>query len=221
DAAAGFQHSRAPHESPRVMTVPLMILAAFTILLGIIGTPAWPWFETYLSGHHATFDFARVLESETLSTMLLSMVIVAVGIGSAWIIYSKSSLQPADALDPLEKLQPNIFNLLRNKFFIDELYENTVLRLNAMLTKFADWLDRIVWGGIVKAFSGLTLGLSWFSRTIDEEVVNLGFNQGCESVRDSSRAVSGIQDGKVQHYLRYIGIALVVLALALIWGCRP
>ena len=95
------------------------------------------------------------------------------------------------------------------------------MRLNATLTIFADWLDRIVWGGIVKAFSGLTLGLSWFSRTVDEEVVNLGFNQGCESVRDSSRVFSKIQDGKVQHYLRYIGIALIVLALALIWGCRP
>ena len=209
-----------PHESPSVMTVPLMILAAFTILLGIIGTPAWPWFETYLSGHHATFDFAPLLERETLSTMLLSIVIVAVGIGSAWAIYSKISLKPADAIDPLKKFQPRIFNLLRNKFYIDELYEKTVLRLNATFTKFADWLDRAVWGGIVKAFSGLMLGLSWFSRTVDEQVVNLGFNQGCESVRDSSKTLSKIQDGKVQHYLRYIGVALVVLALALIWGCR-
>ena len=55
---------------------------------------------------------------------------------------------------------------------------------------------------------------------MDEEVVNLGFNQACDSVRDSSRTLSKIQDGKVQNYLRYIGVALVVLALALIWGCR-
>ena len=52
------------------------------------------------------------------------------------------------------------------------------------------------------------------------KVINLGFNQGCESMRDSSRILSKIQDGKVQHYLRYIGVALVVLALTLIWGCR-
>jgi len=216
----GSCEMHVPHESPRVMTVPLVILAMFTILLVIIGTPAWPWFETYLSGHHTTFDFARLFEWEILSTMLLSVVIVAVGIGSAWAIYSKISLKPAEALDPLEKIQPGVFNLLRNKFYIDELYENTVLLLNTTLTKLADWLDRIVWGGIVRAFSSLTVGLSWFSRTVDEEVVNLGFNQGCESVRDSSKTLSNIQNGKVQHYLRYIGVALVVLALALIWGCR-
>jgi len=220
DAAAGLRHSRAPHESPSVMTVPLIILAAFTILLGLIGTPAWPWFAAYLSGHPVTFDFARLLEHETLSNMLFSAIIVAIGIGSAWALYSKISDQPAEPTDPLEKLPFRIFHLLRNKFFIDELYENTFLRLNAAVTQFADWLDRAVWGGIVKAFSGLTLGLSWFSRTVDEQVVNLGFDQGCESVRDSSRALSKIQDGKVQNYLRYIGVALVVLALALIWGCR-
>ncbi|MCI0366367.1 MAG: NADH-quinone oxidoreductase subunit L, partial [Phycisphaerales bacterium] len=48
-AAAG--DGRAPHESPAVMTVPLVILAAGAILLGIIGTPAWPWFHSYVTGH--------------------------------------------------------------------------------------------------------------------------------------------------------------------------
>ncbi len=216
----GCYETQVPHESSSVLTVPLVILAAFTILLGIIGTPAWPWFETYLSGHHVTFDFARLLEWETLSTMLLSTVIVAVGMGLGLKIYFKISLNSAEEPDPLEKIQPSIFNLLRNKFFIDELYAKTILRLNATLTKFADWLDRAVWGGIVKAFSSLPVGLSWFSRTVDEEVVNLGFNHGCESVRDSSRILSRIQNGKVQNYLRYIGVALVVLVFVLIWGCR-
>ena len=32
------------------MTVPLIILAGFAILLGVIGTPAWPWFDGYLNG---------------------------------------------------------------------------------------------------------------------------------------------------------------------------
>ena len=42
--------THAPHESPAVMTVPLIILAVFAILLGVIGTPAWPWFDGYLTG---------------------------------------------------------------------------------------------------------------------------------------------------------------------------
>ena len=46
----GSAHDAAPHESPAVMTVPLIILAVFAVLLGVIGTPAWPWFEGYLTG---------------------------------------------------------------------------------------------------------------------------------------------------------------------------
>ena len=37
------------HESPQVMTVPLVILAAFAVLIGFIGTPAWPWLHSYLT----------------------------------------------------------------------------------------------------------------------------------------------------------------------------
>ncbi|HLP76177.1 MAG TPA: NADH-quinone oxidoreductase subunit L, partial [Candidatus Paceibacterota bacterium] len=44
--------SSEPHESPLTMTTPLMILAAFAILLGFIGTPAWPWFQSFLTGEH-------------------------------------------------------------------------------------------------------------------------------------------------------------------------
>ena len=42
-------HSQDPHESPAVMTVPLIILAGFAIILGFFGTPAWPWFDGYLT----------------------------------------------------------------------------------------------------------------------------------------------------------------------------
>ena len=45
-------HSTEPHESAPVMTIPLVILSVFAVILGFFGTPAWPWFESYLSGFH-------------------------------------------------------------------------------------------------------------------------------------------------------------------------
>ena len=60
-------HSHDPHESPAVMTVPLVILAAFAILLGFVGTPAWPWFDGFLTGEPPTFNFSRLTESGTLT----------------------------------------------------------------------------------------------------------------------------------------------------------
>jgi len=45
-------HANEPHESPRVMTMPLVILAVFAVILGFFGTPVWPWFKNYLSAHN-------------------------------------------------------------------------------------------------------------------------------------------------------------------------
>jgi len=45
----------APHESPPIMTMPLMILAVCAVLLGFIGTPFWPWFQRLLTGEQHAF----------------------------------------------------------------------------------------------------------------------------------------------------------------------
>lgn len=195
------------------MTVPLVILAVCAVAIGFIGTPFLPWFDHYLNGENTTLHFTKV-ESGTLVLMLVSTLIVAAGIGLGWRIYAKASAE----IDPLEKAQPVVFNWLRNKFFIDELYGATVIRLNAAVATFSDWLDRIVWGGAVKLVSSFTIVISWFNRRVDEDVVNLGFDHGCDSVRGSSKFLSKLQDGQVQTYLRVIGVGLVTLLLILIWG---
>ena len=64
------------------------------------------------------------------------------------------------------------------------------------------------------------LGLSWLSRFIDEYVVNLGFDESCRRLRCGGGWMSRLQDGRVQNYLRVIGVALTVLVLVLLWGCK-
>src|SRR5216683_7259790 len=48
--------SEHAHESPRVMTMPLIALAFCAIFFSVVLTPAWPWLENYLTGHPARFD---------------------------------------------------------------------------------------------------------------------------------------------------------------------
>jgi NADH-quinone oxidoreductase subunit L len=206
----------APHESPAVMTVPLIILAVCAVLLGIIGTPAWPWFEGYLSGEAINVDFSRF--SETWVLMLVSTVIVFTGLGLGWLLYKKRQRQTAEEKDVLEAAQPTLFWVLQNKYFIDEIYEHTVIRFNAFAAALCDFLDKWIFGGAVLLVSYLTLGFAWLYRLMDEYLVNLGFDAGCESLRGSGSFSSKLHTGRVQTYLRVIGVALVVLVLILIWG---
>ena len=49
-------------------------------------------------------------------------------------------------------------------------------------------------------------------------VVNLGFDTGCEALREGGGGLSKLHTGRVQTYLRVIGVALVALIIFLIWG---
>ena len=217
DESHAEQHSNAPHESPRVMTVPLAILAVFAVLLGVLGTPAWPWFESCLEGHAAKLHLAHLFEGHVLGLMALSSLVVFAGIGLAWWLYSR---QPTGAAtDVLERWRPDIFALWRNKYFVDEAYERTFIRLNAWWANFCSALDYWLWNGLVKAVSLLVVGLAWIDRVFDEKVINLGFDAACRKLTQGGGLLSRLQSGKVQTYLRVIGVALTVLTLLLIWGC--
>jgi NADH-quinone oxidoreductase subunit L len=208
-----------PHESPPVMTVPLVVLAVGAVLLGFMGTPAWPWFQSYLSGQPAEFKPGNLCE--VLPTMLLSAGVVALGIGLAWLLYGHKPVVRAGDPDILERLRPDWFRWLRDRFYVDELYEATVVWLNAALARRSHWLDRFAINGLVYAAAYMAIGCSWLNRLIDEYVVDLGFDRGCGSLRQSSGWLGRLQNGQVQQYLRILGLALTVLVLLLLWGCRP
>jgi NADH-quinone oxidoreductase subunit L len=213
-----YEGNAVPRESPAVMTIPLVVLAVFAILLGFIGTPAWPWFDGFLKGEPAQFNFAKLTESGTLSLMLASAAIVFTGLGLGWWLYGKRQRKTAEEPDVLQVAQPAIFRLLENKYFVDEFYETTVIRFNAWAAHGSDFLDRWIWGGAVLLVTWVTLGLSWLYRFTDDFVVNLGFDAGCETLREGGGEMSRWQNGRVQTYLRVIGVALVVLVLILMWG---
>jgi NADH-quinone oxidoreductase subunit L len=204
-----------PHESPASMTMPLVILAVCSVLLGFIGTPGWPWFQKFLGSEEGGFN------STVVTLMIVSSIVVFIGLGLGWWFYGRDPLEQSEEADPVKQMRPDIFSLLHHKYYIDEIYEHTVIAFNAWFARACDLLDFWVWNGLVHLVSYVVIGVSWADRFFDEYVVNLGFDHVCENLRFSGKALSQLQNGRVQSYLRVIGIALAVLALLLIWGCRP
>src|SRR5206468_3481738 len=143
-----------------------------------------------------------------------------VGIGLGWRLYGRQPTTRADEPDALEKMRSDVFAMLRNKFYVDELYDISVVRFNACCARVSRWLDDVVWNGAVITVSYVVLGLSWLNRMLDEFVVNLGFDKGCGSLRSGAWLLSRWQNGQVQRYLRVIALALIAFALIFIWGCR-
>jgi len=215
-----FHHDATPHESPAVMTVPLMVLAVFAVFLGLAGTPAWPWFQAFLEGSHAIWDFGTLFSNGILPVMLSSSAIVIVGLGLGWLLYGRKLITDANAPDALQQMQPSVFSVLHHAFHVDAFYALTIVRLNGLSASASDWLDRQIWGGAVQGLSNLVLGLAWLDNFTDAHVVNAGFDSGCTSVSRGGKLFSMLQAGRIQNYLRAIGVALIVLLALLLWGAK-
>jgi NADH-quinone oxidoreductase subunit L len=209
-----------PHESPAVMTIPLMILAVFAVLLGFIGTPAWPWFQSFLDGTAPAFSFAGFSEPGIVPVMLSSSVIVLLGLALGWYFYGRKPIESAEAPDAVAQLQPSLFNVLGHAYYVDAFYGATLIRLNTFWSHVCDWFDRWIWNGAVQVVSYFVLGLAWTDNFFDTYIVNTGFDGGCKTVSGGGRLLSLLQGGRIQTYLRIIGCALVALIIFLLWGAK-
>ncbi len=219
-AQAHHHGSGTPHESPAVMTIPLVLLSIFAALLGFVGTAAWPWFQSFLEDGSLKLDFGAFTQGGILTVMLISSGIVFLGLGSGWWLYGRRPIEGAEAPDNLGRLAPPIFNFLGHAAFVDALYGATFIRLNTLLSGISDWLDRWVWNGAVKTVTQTVFGFAHLDNFIDTHVVNSGFDEGCEGVSSSGRLLSLLQAGRVQGYLKIIAGALIVFTVLLLWKAR-
>jgi NADH-quinone oxidoreductase subunit L len=193
------------------MTVPLMILAACSVLLGFLATPAWPWLHSYLTGEPAHGSPV----AQFLLLALLSTLIVGAGIAAGWYLYRDPSAE-----DPLNARVPGLFATLRNRFWIDEAYEASVLRIVRWLSFSFGRAESAFFASVSTATALVTLGFGWLSRLFDNFVIDFGFDAGCRALCEGATAGKKIQNGRIQSYLRTVAITVAVLVLVLAWGCK-
>jgi len=215
-----WRGGKQAHESPAVMTVPLAILAFFAIALGAIGTPAWPWFRAFLDGRATGFDLHILLEPGLLKLMGLSAMVVFLGLGIGWKLYGNHS-PSLEEPDRLEQATPQVWGWLRDRLYVDELYGATVIAFYAWWARVSDWLDRRVWGGVVTGIARLFGLWAQLNRFLDTNVVDGSFDKGCDELSVGGGLLARVQTGRVQTYLRILALAVVALAVVLIWSGRP
>jgi len=81
-------------------------------------------------------------------------------------------------------------------------------------------VDVWVWENVVRIVAYLVLGLSWLNRVLDVYVIDVGFDAGCRGLRRQGRRLAALHQGRVQVYLRVLGLAIGLLLLWLTWGWR-
>jgi len=153
-----------PHESPAMMTLPLWILALLSAVGGVLGLAAWTGARNIL--HHAlepvVFPGTMVLGREALEhgtelgLAIVAIVVAATGALGAMFFYARRSDVPARAAAALPRLR----ELLRGKYWMDEILGALFVRSTLSLSALAARFDRKVidFGVEMSGFSAGLLG---------------------------------------------------------------
>jgi NADH-quinone oxidoreductase subunit L len=204
------------HESPGVMTVPLIVLAIGTVFLSVVLTTAWPWLHDYLTAEPVHFDIAHLIQLG----LFISLGLVGGGIALGIWFYRKAGAQdrerPAE-VDPLEYAQPALFRFLANKMWIDELYAWTIIPFAWASARLSNWMDRYFWDGLVRGFGAIGQLLGVFTAQVDERGINTGVDETTAGARGLGRLLSGAHSGQIQVYLGVVAVGMLALLLLYAW----
>ena len=143
--------NQGAHESPWLMTVPLMLLAFFAVTVGFIAfnwTGAYGGFGSFLTGGEE-FHIEPWLTA-------LSLVLALGGVAVGWLVYSRGSISHESIAHRYSALH----RLLVNKYYVDELYQWVVNRVVLASARLVALFDRIVINDTGVDGSALTVMLS-------------------------------------------------------------
>jgi NADH-quinone oxidoreductase subunit L len=182
------EHARAHvHESPWVMTLPLIVLAIGSIFTGWLGAPEYLWgsrWEGWLApifgAVHEVHANAGELE---IYLTLLTIALVLIAILLAYYFYGRPSRVP----ERLAQLAGGVpYRISLNKYYVDEIYDFV----------------------IVRPFTAIS---AWLARIFDPWVIDGAVNGIGQTARGLSSLWRGMQTGNVQDYL--VGFLVGTLAL--------
>ncbi|MFB3904693.1 MAG: NADH-quinone oxidoreductase subunit L [Acidobacteriota bacterium] len=205
------------HESPRVMTVPLMFLAVGSVLAGYLGLPAWlgtnlfehflePALETaYQAAPEAAVHHSH--QTEILLTVV-SVTIAAIGIFLAWYFFIRRPEKPA----ALQQRFSGVHKLLYNKYYVDEAYDLLFVDRTKDFGTFLWRFDERVVDGLVNGSAIATKITAWVSGQADIHIVDRLVNLVAEIMNFFSAVIRRLQTGLVQRYALFfvLGIILVI-----------
>ena len=146
------------HESPSLITLPLIILAILAAVGGLISLPGNSWLNHYLAPLFTKVHEVHHLDQTAYVLMGIATIGALIGIGIAYFKYIKNGEVPTDD-DEIN----GIAKVLYNKYYVDEAYDATIVNPIYKLSHFfRKYLET--------ALSGFVFGLG--------KVTNAAANQG-------------------------------------------
>ena len=199
-----FRGHGEPHEAPPSMTGPLVLLAAATWGVGLLGAPQleavfadWVYF-----GHPHEAHFVPWIAG-------LSTLGALAGVALGWMLYRRYR-----ETDPMQTALGPVWTLLVHRYYIDDFYMAAIVRpIRDRVSAGVNWTNQNLIDGVVNGAAIVTRGLSRIIAWFDRSVID-GFVNAAGGVTGTSGGLlKYLQSGNVQWYavLLFVGVIAITI----------
>jgi NADH-quinone oxidoreductase subunit L len=206
----GLHGKSDPHESPKSMTVPLIVLAIFSTFVGLLGIPHYSafehWLEPVIDKPHGA-EAAHGSFGLELGLMAVSVAVAVIGIYLARQFYLN---RPQLAEEWTKRLQP-LYKLSFNKWYWDWLLDVKDVEAGKAVNNALWKVDANVVDGGVNGAGALTRLWARISNLWDKYVVDLLVNATGWTSKAGSIVLRTVQTGFWQNYALVFALGLLII----------
>jgi NADH-quinone oxidoreductase subunit L len=202
------------HESPQVMTIPLIILAVGAVFAGFVGLPGVlggsqfaHWLEPVIHAH----EEAHASHALEWGLMAVSVSVASLGVFLAYLMYRRESLSPAIFAN---LAGGSLYRLFDHKWYFDEIYQVVFVNGTLLIARLGSLFDQYIIDGIVDGSAALTRFVSWLNGLFDQYIIDGIVNLIANVTFGIGNKLRRVQTGNINSYLYGILIAVLLLIIA-------
>ncbi len=212
-------------ESPREMTLPMVILSGLTFFIfytipGYNPTSADGWFNNLIQPRDSIVPADHVLSAleiseaahhQHLTALVISLTLAAIGILLAWLVYRKQKI----SADNLARKSGVLYLLSFNKYYIDEIYQRYIYQPFMKLSNKVAYTDWDVYDQrFIDGFGRFTDKLSRLSGDLDWEGLDKGLVNGIgRLIQRGGQSLRYLQTGRLQNYLLFALLGIIIILI--------
>jgi NADH-quinone oxidoreductase subunit L len=206
-----------PHESPRALTIPCVVLAVLSVLAGFLQAPALgiDLFHDWVAP-----PYLQPIRDEASIVLPFSieLVFTAAGILLAVVAFAKG-FGPRSLAERFRGARA-LYHVLYNRYYLDWLYERLFVHgIRRWLAWVVHWVDHNVIDNFVDFMGAFTVRTGELvDRQIDRRVVDGVVRETAAVTHGAGGVVSSLQNGRVQRYVALMLASVTIIAVILVMG---
>jgi NADH-quinone oxidoreductase subunit L len=160
-----------------------------------------PLLEQFLSPSLPAAEKVPFAEASHSTELLFQLIGFGIA-GAGWIVARALYLDAKSTVpERLKAVFPRAWGVVYNKYYVDELYQATVLRFSLWLSRALYWFDQHVIDGLVNAVATVGRAIAYIDAAFDQKVVDGAVNLLADGFLHGGAQLRRLQTGRIQAYL--------------------